>query len=127
MAKSFSKKIPKPVTGAKDYIEIQIDKKESNISQPVSHTPNKPKGVPRAKKEKGYVIKTLKISPVLNDTLKDYMFTIRSSGKFNYTESRALEDAFNLLFAQTKIMKRPAEIKEAEERFKARFKSSKNK
>ncbi|MEM6734646.1 MAG: hypothetical protein AAF620_01130 [Bacteroidota bacterium] len=68
-----------------------------------------------------------KLSPELMDKLRDFVYTKRISGKFQYAQNNAIEDGLKLLFSQHKIVKRPKEIREEEEKKRNSIKQGKRK
>jgi hypothetical protein len=62
-------------------------------------------------KEEKVIRQTFMIGDSHLDTLKDLVYTKRKSGEFEYTQKDALHQALDLLFATTKIVKRPEQIR----------------
>jgi len=71
------------------------------------------------------VRQTFIIGSAYLDKIKDFVYTKRRSGLFEYSQKDALHDALDLLFAQTKISKRPAEIRAKEEKRNMKIRESK--
>lgn len=127
MAKSFKKNrqpIPAPVKSP-DYLEAHLSQvKEETKPAPTNTEPVKEevtkqyikqsKKLSKAKKKQDLVTATIRLSPDQLETLKDYVYMIKCTGRFDYTQSGAIAEGLVKLFGKTKIPKRPAEIIEQE-------------
>ena len=99
-----------------DFLEEEHAQSEERRSKPKSA---KKKAQPKPEfdlpEEVPVVRQTFIIGRDYLDKLKDLVYTKRVSGQFDYSQKDALQDGLDMLFASTKIKKRPLEVRQKEE------------
>ncbi|MBS1775005.1 MAG: hypothetical protein JSS64_01850 [Bacteroidetes bacterium] len=115
MAKSFRKTPSQSPDSKKDYLDLLEEGKESKggkKSEKATHIEaHSPETVTPE-----VVRQTFIIGPDYLDKMKDLVYTKRRAGQFEYSQKDALHEALDLLFGKNKIGKRPAEVREKEEK-----------
>lgn len=103
----------------KDILDFLNDEPSQNSKNVNVVTPNqstiKPheESIPLAPSED--VRQTFVIGTIYLEKLKDFVYTKRKSGEFEYTQKNALHDALDLLFKDNQLLERPENIRKKEE------------
>lgn len=111
MTRKLLQSRPSALSSKEDFFDIFQESKEGNTKPQTRVEPDDQNKEKKAKKQEKLTRQTFMISEADLDKLKDFVYTKRIQGVYNYSQKMAIRDALQLLFTSVeKIDKRPEDL-----------------